>query len=68
MNTPRKKKPLIQFVTVADLKRYRSPGQRAISIDKERRLLLFKKKNMDPYEVDLDRINSERDLLIWVRH
>jgi hypothetical protein len=55
----------LKILTVSELLAYENPDASKIVIDQERGTCTL---NFDyPYEVDLDRIKSERDLLAWVR-
>src|SRR6185503_17765224 len=58
-NTPR-------VETVRELLAYKNPDADKIIIDAERATCTLNFQYS--YEVDLDRIQTERDLLAWVRH
>ena len=59
-------KATVESWTVNDLLAYRHPDAGKIVINKRRGVCTLK---FDcPYEIDLDRIKTEGDLLAWVRH
>jgi hypothetical protein len=56
----------LKVVTLDEVQAYRNPEAAKVVIDAARGTCTLKFRYS--YEVDLERIKSERDLLAWVRH
>ena len=61
-----KREPRIQFLSPSELRDYRDPDADRIVIDEVNQTVTF--DFLYPYEIDLDRIETERDLLAWTLH